>query len=119
MKKYKNGMSSTSFTRGQVGFIYRGAKEGNVVIAKWVIAALYDLAEFYGYPNKAIKEAEEIAEVAIDNAIKGNWERVQANIEDFAEAYLQTGLKRSREAGFVRGKKIPDVEVLEDLIDED
>ena len=121
MRKYKNGMSATCFTKRQVGLIYRAAKDGNVKIPMWVMTAMYDMAEFYGYSNKTIEEAESLVEMAIEEAANREWSWLQEHVDEFAEMYPQTGLKKtSKDARFIHGTKSPwNTDVLEDLKDDD
>ena len=121
MKKYKNKMASTEFTGKQVSFIYRGAKEGHIRVPAWVMVALYDLAGFYGYPNKNIEYAEELAMEAIQSAIRKEWEWAQDHIDEFAEVFIQTGIKRnSYDMRFVHSESEPwDSDILEDLFEGD
>lgn len=119
MRKYRTG-EATEFTRTQVGILYRGAKEGHIKVPAWTMTAIYDLAEYFGHPNDRIREEEECILVAIESALKGEWTAVQGLIDDFIEAYPDTGLKRSsRDIRFIRGEHEvwKHTEVLEDLRD--
>ena len=90
MKQYGNH-KSTSFTKKQISVIYAKAKNGELKVEKWVMAELYNLADYYGYDyNGSIEYFERPVLNIIENVFKNNIEEAQEQIDFFRDSYLSS-----------------------------
>lgn len=78
MKAYANGKKATEFNRGQIGMLYRMAKEGKIAVERWMMNDFYGYADYYGYDdNTAVADYEKAVLKIIDAAEQNNIEKTQ------------------------------------------
>ena len=83
-------MFSKTYSRKQMGVIYRAVKEGKLELEKWQISYLYDCAdgmEVFNTNDKRI--ADELyygMRNAIDFIFEGNYKSAMVSIESMLEA---------------------------------
>lgn len=84
MKAYANGKKATEYNKGQIGRIYRLAKEGTLKVEKWMMNDIYGYAEYYGFDdNKAVEDFESRVLDIIAAANENDIEKTQKLIDDF------------------------------------
>lgn len=85
MKEY-GAFKATEFTKKQIGMLYKMAKNGELKIEKWVIADLYDLADYYNYDyNRSVERAETDILKILKAVFSNEIEKAQILINDYTE----------------------------------
>lgn len=83
MKAYANGKKATEFNRGQIGMLYRMAKEGTIKVERWMMNDFYGYAEYYGYDdNTAVADYE----AKVLNIIKAAEQNDTAKTQELIDA---------------------------------
>lgn len=78
----------TEFTKKQISVIYRLAKTGDLKVEKWIIAKLYDLADYYGSDdNRTVEELERYVLDILKEVFDNNTIKAQELINEFTEDY--------------------------------
>lgn len=100
MKVYRNGMKATEFNKGQIGMIYRLAKEGKLRVERFIMSDFYDMAEYYNYDyNGSAAEAEDKIKRILEAVSSGDLEDAQAKIDAYTErTFNLLGLKAQKAA---------------------
>lgn len=93
MKEY-GAFKATEFTKKQIGMLYKMAKNGELKIEKWVIADLYDLADYYNYDyNRSVERAETDILKILKAVFSNEIEKAQILINDYTEKKFQLIVK--------------------------
>jgi len=81
MKNY--GMNkATEFYKGNINFIYKNAKQGNIEIERWLISEFYDLADYYGPDyNGSVEQDERNIKRILTALEKEDYEEAQEIID--------------------------------------
>lgn len=88
MKSYGPN-KATSFSRKQIGVIYRNAKEGNLHLEKWLVSRLYDMADFYGADyNGSVELEERYILAAIDAVFGDDLAKAQEKLDNYRDHCL-------------------------------
>lgn len=100
MKTYKNGMKATEFNKGQIGQIYKKAKNGELKVERFIMSDLYDMAEYYNYDhNGSAERAERQIKKIIAAVESNNTTEAQELIDAYTvETYNLLSLKAQKTA---------------------
>lgn len=84
-------MKSTEITRKQVGVLYYKAKNGELVVEKWFINELYNLADYYGYDsNRNAERSERQVKDILEAMFAGDLVKAQELIEYTANDWFES-----------------------------
>ena len=99
MKQY-GPSKATEFTRKQIGVIFSKAKQGELKVEKFIMADMYELADYYGYDyNRSVERAEQRIKAILDKVFAGDIEAAQEEINQYTEyVWRSLSIKGQKEA---------------------
>ena len=105
MKVY-GARKATEFTKKQIGVIFSKAKNGELIVEKFAMRRMYDLADYYGYDDNRSVEDDECTIMSILNDIfEGNMDEAQEKINDYAEKLYRLSSNKIRKT-MIRGELV-------------